>query len=201
MKRQETLLVFPKEVTMLYRCSVGDPRPATLAPTDWVWRGVLGVTLKEMGLRPHHLSDHRARSVFKGDPICCMAMDGPTAAFSWGWNRCQRMRESRSCSQTQRSMPGVYKACYILQSWVSRKPGYQGSGQTASTQPAIPGEGSHFMEEAWHRIDVQQISVWWVTLWNQPGVDARDQTFHCGLRTGENEAQWLGRNVTCSLLD
>lgn len=34
MKRQEPLLVFPKKVTMLCRCSVGDPRPATSAPTD-----------------------------------------------------------------------------------------------------------------------------------------------------------------------
>ena len=34
MKRQEPPLVFPKEVTVLCRCSVGDPRTATLDPTD-----------------------------------------------------------------------------------------------------------------------------------------------------------------------
>lgn len=34
MKRQEPPLVLPKEVTMLCRCSGGDPRPATLAPSD-----------------------------------------------------------------------------------------------------------------------------------------------------------------------
>ena len=151
-------------------------------------------------LRPHHLLDHRAGSVFKENPVCFMATDGPTAAFSRGWYRCQRMRESRSCPQTPKSMPGVYEACYILQSWASRKPGYQGSGQTASTQPHIPGEGSRFMEEAWHRKDAQQIlSDEW--LWNQPSVDARAQTFHCALRTGEHEAQWHGRNITYSLLD
>ena len=44
--------------------------------------GVLGITWKEMGLRTHHLLDHREGSVFKVDPMCCMAMRGPTAALS-----------------------------------------------------------------------------------------------------------------------
>lgn len=164
MKRQEPLLVFPKKVTMLCRCSVGDPRPATSAPTDWVGRGVPGVTRKEMGLRPHHLLDHRAGSVFKENPMCFMATDRPTAAFSRRWYRCQRMRESRSCPQTQRSMPGVYEACYTLQSWASRKPGYQGYWSDSIDTAC----------HSWGRLPFHGISlaqnrcsaniVWWVTL-------------------------------------
>ena len=34
MKRQEPPMVLPKEVTVLCRCSGGNPRPVTSAPTE-----------------------------------------------------------------------------------------------------------------------------------------------------------------------
>ena len=79
MKRQEPPMVLPKEVTMLCRHSGGDSRPATSAPTT-EWGGGAGGYVEGDGTQD--LLDHRAGSVFKVDPMCYMAMSGPTAALS-----------------------------------------------------------------------------------------------------------------------